>query len=120
MPLQVFSAVTVPPEQVGLAQSVAEAQSWQAPVWHVPSVPQLDIMLTEHTPWGSAMPLTDWLHVPVPPPPACWSDAAQATHAPVQAVLQQNPSAQKPLWHWSAAVHGLATGSLLTHMPLLQ
>jgi hypothetical protein len=32
-------------------------------------------------------------------------DSAQASQAPVQAALQQTPSAQKPLTHWLAAVH---------------
>ena len=39
-------------------------------------------------------------------------DSAQASQAPAQAVLQQTPSAQKPLTHWLAAVHACPAFSL--------
>jgi len=38
--------------------------------------------------------------------------SAQASQAPVQATLQQTPSAQKPLTHWLAAVHTCPAFSL--------
>jgi hypothetical protein len=39
---------------------------------------------------------------------------------PLQAVLQQNPFAQKPLMHWSAAVHAVPPPSLAMQLGLLQ
>jgi hypothetical protein len=43
-----------------------------------------------------------------------------ASHAPLQAVLQQTPSTQLPLPHWLAAVHVPPLSSFSTHWPLPQ
>jgi hypothetical protein len=42
--------------------------------------------------------------------------AAQAAHFPVQAVLQQNPSAQEPLLHSLARVQAVPLVFLAAHM----
>jgi hypothetical protein len=100
-PSQVFAVVCMSAAHVGAAHVVPLGQSSQAPLWQRPSVPQVDCAVIMHAVWfiGEAIPLRDGLHVPEPPPPACWSDAAHAVHAPVHALLQQKPSAQKPLEH---------------------
>jgi hypothetical protein len=119
-PSQVFGEVSTPDVQLPAAHCVPTLKSWHAPPWQVPSPPQGGV--TVHTAWpaGEAMPLADGLHVPVPPPPPAWSTAEHAWHAPLQALLQQKPSAQKPLVHWSPMVHGLPSPCLFTHMPPLQ
>src|SRR4051812_30934371 len=50
-------------------------------------------------------------HVPMSP------ITLHAAHWSVHAALQQTPSTQKPLRHWLFAVHGLAGGSIATHLP---
>jgi hypothetical protein len=54
------------------------------------------------------------LHVPSELAP---SATVQASQAPAQAVLQHTPSVQKPLVHWSLAVHVLALADFATHWP---
>ena len=44
----------------------------------------------------------------------------QLTQAPVQATLQQTPSAQKPLSHWSALLQGEPGGRLPQAAPVQQ
>jgi hypothetical protein len=51
--------------------------------------------------------------VQVPATPA----TSQASHWPLQAALQQVPSAQKPLWHWFAAPQLPPSGSLGVQTP---
>jgi hypothetical protein len=53
-------------------------------------------------------------HVPLVPPV---NAAAQAWQVPVHAVLQQNPLAQKPLLHWSVAVHDAPSAAMATQVP---
>jgi hypothetical protein len=58
-------------------------------------------------------PLTA-VHVPTCPP------TSQASHSLVHAVSQHWPSTQKPLAHWSVAVHGLPVALFFTHVVPLQ
>jgi hypothetical protein len=76
-----------------------------------------------HSPRGSA-PLWIGVHVPLLPPTPEIA-AAHAWHWPVHAVSQQKPSTQKPLAHWSFALHvtalplaPFATQSLPLHQSL--
>jgi hypothetical protein len=68
----------------------------------VPVCPQLEGPRSKQTPRGSGAPRSTGEHLPVRP------GSAQDTQAPVQAVSQQMPSAQKPLAH-SPFVAQLAT-----------
>src|SRR5580698_9421080 len=45
---------------------------------------------------------------------------SHAAHSLVQAPSQQNPSTQKPVAHWSAAVHVLVPAAFTTHTPEAQ
>lgn len=81
----------------------------QAPVW-----PQLDLSVAVQTLWGSTTPIAVGQQVPTRP---LW---LQLTQGPVQATLQQKPSAQNPDAHWVAAVQTAPAGRLpqlpLTHL----
>ncbi len=57
------------------------------------------------------------VHVPVAVAP---SAVVQASHEPVQAALQQTPSAQYEDVHWSFAVQDPARADFATHCPLWQ
>jgi hypothetical protein len=90
----------LPGTQVGgEPQGVPATQSSQAPPLHLPSVPQVEAASAVHTLRGSGAPSAAGLHTPVPPPPACWSDASHAMHAPVHGPSQQTPSTQEPVAH---------------------
>jgi hypothetical protein len=66
---------------------------------------------TGRVPWGSPA-----MGVQVP-----WKlVASQASHWPWHATLQQTPSTQKPLVHWSLALHVWPFGSWGEHAPALQ
>jgi hypothetical protein len=84
------------PTEHDVAHTVPDGQSRQRPPLHLPSVPQLDAAVTAHSPRGSVVPFEATPHVPFAPPV---SAAAHAWHAAAHAVLQQNPSTQKPLTH---------------------
>jgi hypothetical protein len=112
-PLQVEALVWVLPLHDWARQTVPEAQSWHAPLWHVPSVPQVAAAVAMHTPRGSAVPFVAVLQVPFTPPVR---SAEQAWQAPVQATLQQTPSTQKPLVHWLLPVHVAPFAPLATHV----
>jgi hypothetical protein len=71
----------------------------QAPVW-----PQVAGALVEQIPWGSESFTAIGQQVPIRP---LW---AQLTQAPVQATLQQNPSAQKFEAHCELAVQTAPIG----------
>jgi hypothetical protein len=58
----------------------------------VPSSPQVDTAEAAQVPDGSVAPLATKEQTPGAP----WS--LQVLHVPVQALLQQTPSTQKPLW----------------------
>lgn len=105
------STSVVMPMHVVAAQIVADDQSAQAPPWQVPLVPQVLVAVVAHRPRGF-IPLVAVLHVPFA---VLLSAAEQAMQVPVHAVLQQTPSAQKPLAHWSTAVHAVPLVSLRTH-----
>jgi hypothetical protein len=118
LPLQVSAAVCVPLVQEAATQTVPLGQSAHAPPLQLPSVPQVDAAVAMQMLRGSG-----WLFAALPQWPVlgnCWSDPRHAWHALVQALLQQTPSAQKPLVHWSAAVHEAASAFLARHMPPLQ
>jgi hypothetical protein len=73
----------------------------QAPVW-----PQVDRSVATQTLWGSAIPIAVGQQVPRR---ALW---LQLTQGPVQATLQQKPSAQKPDAHCAADVQVAPIGRL--------
>ncbi len=52
--------------------------------------------------------------------PAPLAALLHAWHAPLQAMLQQKPSVQKPLEHWSVAVHAWPFACWVVHTELLQ
>jgi hypothetical protein len=60
-------------------------------------VPQLAAPWSLQSPAGSTVPLATLVQVPSVP------DSAQDWQAPVQALSQQTPWAQKPLLHWLPA-----------------
>ena len=105
------------PVQDGETQTVSAAylaqppRPSQAPVW-----PQLDLSVAVQTLWGSAIPMAVGQQVPMRP---LW---LQLTHGPVQATLQQKPSAQKFEAHWTEAVQTAPMGRLpqlpFTHLTL--
>jgi hypothetical protein len=60
------------------------------------------------------LPVVAFAQVPLVPPV---SAAEHAWHVPVHAELQQYPFAQKPLVHWSVAVHAAPFAPLGTQVP---
>lgn len=105
------------PVQEGETQTVSAAylaqppRPSQAPVW-----PQVDLSAAVQILCGSLMPMAVGQQVPIRP---LW---LQLTHGPVQATLQQNPSAQNPEAHWAEAVQTAPMGRLpqlpFTHLTL--
>jgi hypothetical protein len=88
-PLQVPAVFTRLPLQVGGTQTVSAAYLAQPPTpSQLPVCPQVDLSVTEHTLWGSSAPRGVGPQVPIRP---LW---LQLTQGPLQAVLQQTPSAQ--------------------------
>ena len=83
----------------------------QAPVW-----PHVDLSVAVQTLWGSVAPSAVGQQVPTRP---LW---LQLTQGPVQATLQQNPSAQNAEAHWLEAVQTAPMGRLpqlpFTHFTL--
>lgn len=88
--------MNVPETQLAAPQAVPLGYFWQAPAWQRPLVPQLVAPWSLHIPAGSALPVATFVHVPSVP------DSAHDWQAPLQALSQQTPWAQKPLLHWSA------------------
>jgi hypothetical protein len=111
-PLQVPAAVWLPVEQDAGLQTVPAAHSSQAPPLHLPSVLHVDAGIAKQSPRGSSVPFVAAAHTPSVPPV---SAAEHAWHAPVHAVSQQSPSAQKPLAHWSVALHAVPLVPFGTH-----
>jgi hypothetical protein len=101
-PLHVDTAVWLPFAQEAAPQLVPAGQCSHAPLLHLPSVPQLEEAVAAQMPRGSTMPFTAVAQVPLAVPV---NAAEHASQAALQAALQQNPSTQKPLWHWSGALH---------------
>jgi len=105
------------PVQDGATQTVSAAylaqppRPSQAPVW-----PQLDLSVAVQILCGSVMPVAVGQQVPTRP---LW---LQLTQGPLQATLQQNPSAQKFEAHWVEAVQTAPIGRLpqlpFTHLTL--
>jgi hypothetical protein len=110
VPVQVLAMVSMLPVHEAAAQTVPDAQSWQAPEpLQLPLLPQVDIAVAVHWLAGTgAVPAVTLPHVPSVPPV---SAAEQAMHVPVQAKLQQTPLAQKPLAHCPAPVHAAPFGA---------
>ena len=99
-PLQVGGTHTV--SAAYLAQPPTPSQ---APVW-----PQVDLSVVAQTWWGSSAPRAVGPQVPMRP---LW---LQLTQGPLQAVLQQTPSAQKLDAHWVEAVQ-MAPSGLSPQLP---
>jgi hypothetical protein len=101
-------------EQLAATHTVVESYLWQAPApSQVPSLPQVEGAEAEQSLCGS-LPRsagTHWPSVVVPP---------QVMHVPVQALSQQTPSTQKPLWQSSAPVHVVPFVSCGMHAPFEQ
>jgi hypothetical protein len=94
MPSQVPAVLSRSPLHDGAAQTVSAAYLEHPPMpSQTPDWPQLDSGLRAHTWWGSAAPSVVGAQAPRSP------DCAQLTQGPVQAMLQQTPSAQKPEAH---------------------
>jgi hypothetical protein len=102
-PSQGRAGVAMPPAQIAGAHTVPIAYSRHAPLpSHAPSVPHDEAPWSAHWPSGS-VPATTLPHTPSAPAPL--AALLHAWQVPPQAVLQQTPLAQKPLAHWSPAVH---------------
>jgi hypothetical protein len=91
-PSQVPPAVKVPPGigQRGLPHAVPCLYFWQAPAWHLPSVPQDIAPWSVQLPAGSGWPVATAVHWPSEP------DRPHDTQEPEQAVAQQTPCAHCP------------------------
>jgi hypothetical protein len=98
-----------PSMQFPLLHSVAAVQVWPAAFLHIPAASHICMPLQLSSPAD----LTG-LHVPSRPV------RLHAVHAPVQAVLQQYPSAHAPLAHSPLVWHVCPAAFLGTHLPALQ
>jgi len=114
-PSHVPPAVKVPPGsgQLALVQAVPDWYFWQAPAWHLPSVPHDAAPWSTHTAAGSGWPVGTGAQRPIEPA------SAQEKQAPVQLVAQQTPSAHCPDWH-SLPVEQNAPFGLGPHEPCTQ
>jgi hypothetical protein len=105
LPSQRAAEVSVDPPHVCGVQSDPREYLRQAPVpSHTPSVPQVAIPWSVQSLRGS-VPTSAGRQVPTLP----W--AAQVTHNPLQAALQQTPSAQNPLAQALPCVHAVPTAN---------
>ena len=110
-PSQVAAMFSLLPVQYGVAHTVPTGASAQpptpshAPVWPQPSP------LTVQTWCGSATPTSVGQQTPG------LEGRLHETQAPVQALLQQTPSAQKLDWHSSALLQG-APSRRLPQLPV--
>jgi hypothetical protein len=109
-PSHCTAGCSFPLKQVAAApQGVPAGYSSHAPApLHTPLVPQLEGPWSAHCPFGF-VPAMMGAHVPSGDPVSMW---VQAMQLPVHAAVQQKPSAQKPLWHWSAVEHAAPVASL--------
>jgi hypothetical protein len=114
-PSQVAAGVKVVPVvgQLAAAQGVPWTYFWQAPAWHLPSVPQLAPPLSTQAPAGSGAPVATAVQVPMVPV------SAHETQEPVQAETQQTPCAQLADWHSVLSEHDAPLG-LRPHEALVQ
>jgi hypothetical protein len=114
-PSQVRASVAVvdPVGHEGGAHWVPAAYSWQAALpSQRPVIPQVAAPWVVHCPLGSVPPAAIGLQVPTEP------TSPHDVQLPVQAVAQQIPSAQKPLWQSPGAAQGAPAGRR-PHEPLL-
>ena len=86
---------------------VVLAACWQAPPTQNPVLAQ--VVVTGHSPWGSAVRFGTVAQVPVA--------ALHALHVPQLATLQQTPSVQWPLPHSWSAVHAVPAVSRRAQLP---
>jgi len=119
MPSQVPAVLIRSPLHDGATQTVSRAYLEHPPIpSQTPDCPQLDAGLGVQIPWGSAAPKVAAPQIPARP--AC----AQLTQGPVQAMLQQTPSAQKPEAHCDPATQiapsGFGPQLPFTHFELTQ
>ena len=115
-PSQVRASVAVVADtgQVGGAHWVPAAYSWQLPApSQKPVFPQVVAPSAVHWPFGSMPSAGTGLQVPGVP------TSAHDMQLPLQAVVQQTPWAQNPLWQ-SPGPAQLAPGGRKPHDPLLQ
>ena len=114
-PSQVAAGVNVVPVegQLAAAQGVLLTYFWQAPAWHLPSVPQLVPPLSTQAAAGSGAPVATAVQVPIVPV------SAQETQEPAQAETQQTPWAQLADRHSVLVEHDAPLG-LSPHEALLQ
>jgi hypothetical protein len=101
-PSQTFCPTTALPSHEPAAQTVPMARRRQAPApSHVPSFPQVNATST-----GQAPAVRGGLPLGTAPQTPTLPAVLQRMQSPVQAVLQQTPSAQKAVTHSSANRHG--------------
>jgi ribonuclease E len=97
-PSQLAAAVATPDAQLAARHEVVAGALAQAPpAAQAPVLPHGGAAVQR----ASVAPVVTLAQVPLAPPVLA---AEQAVQAPVQAVLQQNPSTQAPVAHWLAAV----------------
>ncbi len=116
-PSQVPAVFMRSPVQEGDTQTVSAAYFEQPPnPSQAPVCPQVDWSVAVQTLCGSLTPMAVGQQVPTRP---LW---LQLTQGPVQATLQQNPSAQNAEAHWLAEVQTAPMGRFpqlpLTHFTL--
>jgi hypothetical protein len=114
VPLQVGTGSSVPPVQAATPQVVPLAHLRQAPApSQKPSLPQ-DVAVSAVQSLCTSVPETAGVHWPrVPTPP-------QVMQAPPQALSQQTPSTQKPLWQLPAAPQAVPFVSFTVQAPAEQ
>jgi hypothetical protein len=118
LPSHVFAAVCVLPAHVAPRHIVPAGYFSQAPDLQRPSVPQLACPWFVQTPCGSGWPSATAPQAPFAPLP--FFAVEHAWQAPLHALLQQNPSTQNPLAHWSFAVQANPCMICARHAPPLQ
>lgn len=114
-PSQTPPAVKVLPGigQLAFAQAVPWGYFWQAPAWHLPSVPHEVVPWSTHIAAGSGKPVGTAVQRPIEPV------IAHEWQAPAQAVAQQTPCAHCPDWHSVPAEQNAPFG-LRPHEPCTQ
>src|SRR3954453_10476896 len=104
-PLQVLVGIMLPPEQLEALQEMPPAYFQQPPCpLHRPLEPHVSCGSVGHLLWASGLPSATGWHSPIFPG---W---LQLTQAPLQARLQQTPSAQNPESHSLSSTQALPSG----------
>jgi hypothetical protein len=110
-PSQVPAVLSRSPLHNGATQTVSAAYLEHPPIpSQTPDCPQVDAGLRAQMAWGSAAPSVVGEQVPIRP------DCTQLTQGPVQAMLQQTPSVQKPEAHCEPALQ-MAPGDFGPQLP---